>query len=998
MILNFSYILNKKIVKTAFRSVTLFIILSFSVSQLKADVIEVGGIVATDQHWTSGNTYIVTQDLIVTNNLNLIIDAGVIVKVEFGRGITIENANIEVNGELNDTVYFSPNYTFPGSTWYWKGIEIKNITQDNDVRIEYASIYKAEIAIGIENSTGINIRNSYIFNSRNYGIQLMGTSSSKVKNCRITNSSVGIEISAAVFERSANNIISNCILSNKNFNIYILREAGGVIKNNVVTKNIISSGSAGVWIVNNGLSTSSVNTISENVIFNNREEPGYGIYIDYDSTQILNNIIWDNNIALDFHGKGKYSMVSKNSFYKNRRTIVIGQGSESNIFKNNTLSENTSEYIKIWETQNVICSDNNILHYGDLQNIVINFTDSDLDISDNYWGTNSEEKIKDLIYDNDDSPLYGKLNYLPLKPMIDTASPVSPVFNVKKQKVDNNLKISWNSNQESDLKSYRLYFGEFKDYSFSSYMDNISDTVIILPQNFDIEDDIAITAIDSMASSIYQLDGHESPFAFAVAYPYAGTDTTICNDINAFDIVSSSVPFEYDQLFWEANGDGNFNNINLIAPQYYFGNNDFENGEVILTINVLSDNKIYKDSLKINILKYPIAFAGNDTIILRDDDYYCINSYAENYDSINWVSLGDGVFDTISSVNPIYTPGINDNENAEVSLLMNAYSRCGVETDTVKIIIEPYYSMQGRLFDYMQQPYPGNVVAMRIESDQTARAYQMQSVSTDGNFEFAKLRGGKYYLYAVPDTNNYENAVPTYYPNKLKWNNAHSINLYLNTYDLDVIVQSFDFELPIGEASISGHVNSTIEKNYNPEIYCEPWFGDNMQTFCSEGSSNITVFLYNSDRSKLLDYTLSDWQGNFYFNELPYGNYVLTAEKAAYNCFPSEVINLNPENKIKDDLLLEFSNQNITFKSVNETEFGDDLIIYPNPVVDKINIISNEEIIQIILFDRNGKIILKNVPQNQSMAVIDSQSYDSGVYFLNVKTLSSNYMKKVIIL
>jgi len=998
MILNTDYIFNNKIVVTACKSVVLLVLLSISVTQLKADIIQVGGIVGVDQHWTKGNTYVVTQDLIVTNNLNLTIDAGAIVKIEFGRGIIIENANIEVNGEFNDTVFFSPNYNFPGSTWYWKGIEIKNISQENKVKIEYASIYKAEVAIGVENSLGVDVRNSRIFNSRNYGIQLLGTSSSKVKNCRITNSSVGIEISAAVFENSTNNIISNCVLSNKNYNIYILREAGGIIKNNNITKNIVSSGSAGIWIVNNGVSTSSANTISENVIFNNREEPGYGIYIDFDSTQILNNIFWNNNIALDFDGKGKYSKVSNNSFYQNKKTIVIGQGSESNMFKNNTLSENTSEYIKIRETENVICSENNILHYGVLKNIVVNFTDSDLDISENYWATNSEEKIQDLIYDHDDSPLYGKLNYLPLKPMIDTDSPVSPVFNVKKQVVGNSLKICWNSNHESDLKSYRLYFGEFNDYSFSSYMDNITDTVIYLPQNFDIEDNIAITAIDSLASNMYSLNGHESPFAFAVAYPYAGADTTICNDINAFDIVGSSVPFEYNQLFWQTSGDGNFNNTGLTAPQYYFGNNDFERGEVTLTMNVVVDDISYTDSLKIKILKYPIAFAGNDTIILRDDDYYCVNSYAENYDSVNWVSMGDGVFDTITSVNPVYTPGINDSEKAEVSLLINAYSRCGTETDTIKVVIEPYYSMQGMLVDEMHQPYPGNVIAMREDLDQKARAYKMQTVSSDGIFEFAKLRGGKYYLYGVPDTNNYENTVPTYYPNKIKWNNAYSIDLNLNTYDLDISVQSVDYILPYGEGSISGHVNNTVEKNYNPEIYCEPWFDNSMQSYCSGGSSNITVFLYNSDGNKLFDYTLSNWQGNFYFNELPYGNYVLTAEKAGYISFPSELIKLSHENKVKDDLLLEFSNQNITFKSTNENEFEDDLKVYPNPVVDEINIISNEEIIQVILFDRDGKIVFNSEPNKRTTTIFNTQSFTNGVYFLNIKTYNKSFVNKIIIL
>lgn len=975
-----------------------FILLLIVFSSAKADTIQVGGIIASDQHWTSGNTYVVTQDLRVTNNLKLIIDAGVIVKIDFGRGIIIDNATLMINGELNDTVFFSPNYFFPGSAWNWKGIEVKNIDENNDVQIEYANIYKAEVAIGIENSLGIKIRNSHVYSSQITGIALVGSSSSYLKNCNIIDNYVGVEISASFLEKSSDNIISNCIIKNENNNIYFTKEAGGIVKNNKVEKNIISSGYGGIWMLNNGESMSSANIISENIIIHNGDEFGYGIYTNFDSTQILNNIFWDNNNALYIVSDSKYSTVSKNSFYQNKNTIIIGQGSASNSFKNNTLSENTNEYLKIRETEGIIFTNNNILNYSELNNIVINFSDTDLDIPLNYWGTDSTERIQNLIYDKEDSPLYGKLNFMPVKLLIDTLSPVSPVFKVKKQLVGNNLKVSWKSNKEIDFKSYRLYFGDFKDYSFSSYMDNITDTVIVLPQNFDIEDDIAITAIDSLASNMYLLDGHESPFAFAVAYPYAGEDTMVCNDINAFDIVSSSAPFEYDQLFWETNGDGEFNNMNLTTPQYYFGNNDFESGDVTLTMNVIINNVTYQDSLQIEILKSPIAFAGNDTIILRDDDYYCVNSYAKNYDSINWISLGDGVFDTLTNVNPIYNPGNVDNQTGSVILLINAYSKCGVETDTINVLIEPYYSMQGNLIDDIQMPYPGNVVAMRIDEDQTARAYQMQSVTTDGKFKFNKLRGGNYYLYGVPDTNNYENYIPAYYPNKINWNNAYKLDLKVNTYDLDIILQSVDYVLPLGEASISGHVNNTDNKNYNSEIYCEPWFNDNMLSFCSGGSSNITVFLYNSDKSKVLDYTLSDWQGNFFFNDLPYGNYVLAAEKAGYNSFPSDLIKLNQENKIEDDLLLEISNQNITFKLSDNIEIDDELKIYPNPATNKINISSVRKITSIIIFDKIGNKVFEYEPNNERELTINLQSFDKGIYFLNINMPNKKSTKKIIFL
>ncbi|PLX13502.1 MAG: hypothetical protein C0598_03430 [Marinilabiliales bacterium] len=796
---------------------------------------------------------------------------------------------------------------------------------------------------------------------------------------------------------SSNNIIDDCFLRNENLNINIIRETGGITQNNLIHDNIISSGYAGISMVNNGLSTSGGNIISQNVIMQNGQEIGFGIYMKFDSTQVTNNIFWDNNIALNLVGESKSSIISNNSFYQNKRTLVVGQNSSDNAFINNTLSENHTEYIKIRETENTVVFNNSIINYSELRNIVINFTDSDLDISENYWGTSSEEIIQELIYDNDDSPLYGSLTFMPFSEFIDTVNPMAPVYNVKKQKVGNNLKVCWNSNQEKDLKSYRLYFGDFKEYSFSSYLDDIVDTVIYLPQNFDIEDDIAITAIDSLASNMYLLDGHESPFAFAVAYPYAGEDTTVCNDINAYDVIGSTAPFSFDYLKWETNGDGAFNNENLVAPQYFFGNNDILNGGVTLIMTAVVNEINYQDSLKINILKYPEAYAGNDTIILLEDEYYAINSFAQDYDSIRWRSLGDGTFDTATVMNPVYTPGLLDNENGTATLIINAYSRCGLVSDSINLIIEPYYSLQGRLLDVDFQPYPGNIIAMRLNEDNKAIANQMQETQIDGKFKFDKIRGGKYYIYGVPDTNNLENYVPVYYPDKLNWNNSYLIDVQYNTYDLDVLIRSVDYILPEGDGIISGSVSSTNSKYYNEDIYCQPWFENGINSLCTEGSSNITIFLYNSDRSKLLDYTLSDWQGNFYFNNLPYGSYTLIAEKASYNSFASDLISLNQENKIEDNLILEFTENDVLFKSISDPTENNNLIeLYPNPVSD-ILYISSEHIIQeISIYNDMGVKIYELKDINRNLLNLETNSFKKGFYMIYVTTSKSMVMKKVI--
>jgi hypothetical protein len=50
---------------------------------------------------------------------------------------------------------------------------------------------------------------------------------------------------------------------------------------------------------------------------------------------------------------------------------------------------------------------------------------------------------------------------------------------------------------------------------------------------------------------------------------------------------------------------------------------------------------------------------------------------AENFDSVNWISFGDGTFNDPSVVNPLYTPGPEDISNGSVRLKIIAYGANG---------------------------------------------------------------------------------------------------------------------------------------------------------------------------------------------------------------------------------------------------------------------------------------------------------------------------------
>lgn len=78
-----------------FKLLLIFLLFCISISNTKADTIPVGGIIGTDQHWISGNTYVVVNDLKVTSNLTLEIDPGVVVKIDFGRGIIIDKSTLK---------------------------------------------------------------------------------------------------------------------------------------------------------------------------------------------------------------------------------------------------------------------------------------------------------------------------------------------------------------------------------------------------------------------------------------------------------------------------------------------------------------------------------------------------------------------------------------------------------------------------------------------------------------------------------------------------------------------------------------------------------------------------------------------------------------------------------------------------------------------------------------------------------------------------------------
>ena len=957
--------------------------------QLFSDTILVGGIMAESETWTSENTYVVFQDLIVPDGIILSIDNGVTVKIDYGRGIIIDKGVLKVSGIQTDSVKLIPNHINSSQTWKWKGLVIKNASIENENFIHFTRISAAETGIKLENSMNVTIENSSMVNCQNLGVQFINSSLCFLVNSNIENNYDGIEILADYQGVSSNNTIFNCIVKNHNHNIYVFVESDGAYQNNLIANNIIGSGNNGIWIDDNEASVISDNRIEHNVILNNGAEVGYGLFLAHNSTLVANNIFWQNNIAIFSEQKGN-NLILNNSFYQNNWAVAIVAGWEGNDHANNTFSLNSSVLLAIQQTKDVVFHNNNIMNTNGLENIVVNSTDFYSYIPYNYWGTIDTSQINKLIYDSLDNPELGEFEYNPYSVSIDTSNPVSPPFHVIKQIIDNRVHFSWNSNKELDLMGYRVYYGNYSNYSFLENYDLGLDTTFIFPIDILINSSVAVTAYDSVVGANSQLTGHESPFAFAVIYPYSGSDTIICEDVNELKIENSNIPMEYNSLSWSTSGDGYFSNPNNLMPTYFPGILDIENGTVSLSLNVEFEDKTLVDSFILSIIKNPIAYAGNDTIIFADAEVNLIEATAHNYDGVKWLTGGDGSFNSDTLVNPVYYPGNDDIESGVVFLKMVAYSNCSIASDSVKVVIGSFYSVEGKIWASQKYVSPGIVIAF-MENDEGVRAMQIESAESDGTFKFDKLMAGNYYMYAVPDTSNIDNTIPGYYANNRRWQSAYVLPVNTYVYDVDIYLSSVDFDLPIGDGSISGHMEIPIASGaksmFNSDIYCMSWFDTGYSNFCNGGLSNNTVLLFNHNRDKLLDFTLTDELGNFYFNKLPYGDYVVDAEKAGLLTIASPVITLYPEHNNETGVVVEISQENLKISVDNDSPNDFNPTVYPNPASTEINIpYLNPYLLvsQLEVYDLFGNRVLSyNIPVEKVSSTIKLNINDltSGLYF-----------------
>ncbi len=91
-------------------------------------------------------------------------------------------------------------------------------------------------------------------------------------------------------------------------------------------------------------------------------------------------------------------------------------------------------------------------------------------------------------------------------------------------------------------------------------------------------------------------------------------------------------------------------------------------------------------------------------------------------------------------------------------------------------------------------------------------------------------------------------------------------------------------------------------------------------------------------------------------------------------------------------------NEKVEIVSISEARNKPNILVFPNPTSDFINIQINELTINTIsLIDIQGKMQILNFPQNQESFQINLNSMAKGIYWLNIQTENSFFSEKLIL-
>jgi hypothetical protein len=246
----------------------------------------------------------------------------------------------------------------------------------------------------------------------------------------------------------------------------------------------------------------------------------------------------------------------------------------------------------------------------------------------------------------------------------------------------------------------------------------------------------------------------------------------------------------------------------------------------------------------------------------------------------------------------------------------------------------------------------------------------IDSTTTDatGRYTFSNKPIDDYRIKVAlnPGSPNYTTNIPTYFTAAYMWYDAQVITLFGNTYNKDIYM-NYGTNLG-GIGFIGGNV----------------FLGANKPS--RSGNDDVTLILIDQATQLPVAYTKPDVNGDYSFNNVPFGTYKIYGELLNRASIPDNIqisssqTSHNNKNFVYNDNLIKPTNLAL---SINDIDDPTTLSIAPNPAQESFSLINNGALRRLQIMDLTGRMVQQFELKPLERKTIDCSSWNKSVYFIN---------------
>ncbi len=296
-------------------------------------------------------------------------------------------------------------------------------------------------------------------------------------------------------------------------------------------------------------------------------------------------------------------------------------------------------------------------------------------------------------------------------------------------------------------------------------------------------------------------------------------------------------------------------------------------------------------------------------------------------------------------------------------------------------------TLSGQLLEEANVPITkGLVRLLRIPTSGGYDTLRTQTVNNDGTFSLNNVVLDDYLLLGDADTVEHIGSLPTYLKSVIYWEEADTLFVNEDREDLDIVIQKRPAETPKGTGLISGVFEDTNIQEDGRTL--------RNKRIANAGASvrrRVNVGKPEDEELVLVAWIFTNEEGEFEFNNLEQGEYLLNLQYPGYPMDPTSFINISIgtglSRRVQVEALVEQTN--IVVKKLVVTgwdEAEQRFAVFPNPANGNmhIKILHSMNNLTYSIANALGSEVLQGTLPFTGVAHIETGNLPAGVYVVTV--------------